>query len=333
MQTRIPLLAALCCLSCDPGDATPGAGSSDTAAGDTDPSKASFPLALAEPPPPPDRDLSPDPWLVLPRYCGNGVVEPGEQCDLASKNDDHGACTTACLLPACGDGFLQPGEECDAGPANTDDGGYESCTHACSHGAAYCGDHHVDADEGEECDHGPLGSDACTVFCKLDGLLAFVSSAKYDGEEVGGLVLADHHCKYLAAEAGLPRATNFMAWISSASLGAADRLAHVDVPYYRLDGELVAADWDDLVDGALAASISINEHGEPTVDSVWTNTDSSGASASVLDCNAWTLNGLNIVALHGKAGASGEQWTLVGDVASCSDKKRLYCLEQPQNGG
>ncbi len=48
--------------------------------------------------------------------CGNGVVEPGEQCDDGNQND-HDGCRYDCTLcpPACGNGVLEPGEECDDG--------------------------------------------------------------------------------------------------------------------------------------------------------------------------------------------------------------------------
>ena len=44
--------------------------------------------------------------------CGNGVVEPGEQCDPP----DGVTCNNQCQLgpnPTCGDGILEPGEDCD----------------------------------------------------------------------------------------------------------------------------------------------------------------------------------------------------------------------------
>ena len=327
---RTVLLVLLLVLACDP-DPVPG-GTGDDTAGDTV-TPSGFPLDALEPAPPPAPDLTPPPWLKHPEYCGNGIVEAGEACDLAAGNDDHGVCTKACLLPACGDGFTQAGEECDDGDDNTDLGGYGSCTTLCAHGPSYCGDHYVDVDEGEECDHGPMGSDACTVFCKLDGLLAFVSSEAYDGKQVGGLIQADHHCTLLADLAGLPRANLFKAWISDVNVGPVDRLAHVDVPYFRRDGLRIAEDWADLTDGVLENPIAINEFGEPTLKTVWTNTTALGAAASVHECNEWTLNSWLVGGRVGDSSASGPAWTDFGKIDQCSDKNRLYCLEQPQNGG
>ena len=52
--------------------------------------------------------------------CGNGIVEPGEECDDGVNNSDTepNACRTDCLLPSCGDGVVDSGEECDDGIDN-----------------------------------------------------------------------------------------------------------------------------------------------------------------------------------------------------------------------
>jgi uncharacterized delta-60 repeat protein len=61
-------------------------------------------------------------YFTLARYytggiCGNGVVEPGEQCDDGNLINGDG-CDANCTLPACGNGILDPGEQCDEGPDN-----------------------------------------------------------------------------------------------------------------------------------------------------------------------------------------------------------------------
>ena len=62
--------------------------------------------------------------------CGDGVLDPDEECDDAEANSDTAsdACRTACLLPACGDAVVDAEEACDDGNAWGGDG----CTPACA---------------------------------------------------------------------------------------------------------------------------------------------------------------------------------------------------------
>ncbi|MET0405814.1 MAG: DUF4215 domain-containing protein [Cystobacter sp.] len=61
--------------------------------------------------------------------CGNGTLDPGEECDEGAKNGSS-QCTRACVLgPRCGDDIVQPeiGEQCDDG--NNVDG--DGCSATC----------------------------------------------------------------------------------------------------------------------------------------------------------------------------------------------------------
>ena len=90
--------------------------------------------------------------------CGDGVQDPGEQCDDGENNSDQGACKLDCTPQACGDGHLGPGELCDDGDLEDTD----LCTSTCT--PAACGDGFVQP--GEDCDDGdPDGLDACTEHC------------------------------------------------------------------------------------------------------------------------------------------------------------------------
>jgi cysteine-rich repeat protein len=123
----------------DPGDGDPGDGDpGDGDPGDGDPGDG-------------------DPMS----FCGDGVVDEGEECD--DGNDiDTDDCTNACTIAVCGDGIVHEGvEECDDGnDIDTDD-----CTNACT--IAVCGDGIVH--EGvEECDDGnDIDTDDCTNACTI----------------------------------------------------------------------------------------------------------------------------------------------------------------------
>lgn len=40
--------------------------------------------------------------------CGDGTIDPGEECDDGNISDGDG-CQSMCVLPSCGDGIEDPG--------------------------------------------------------------------------------------------------------------------------------------------------------------------------------------------------------------------------------
>jgi len=94
--------------------------------------------------------------------CGDGILDPGEECDDGNLEDGDG-CSATCMLPMCGDGVVDPGEECDDG--NTDNN--DECRNDCT--APFCGDGIVDP--GEECDDGNLDDgDGCSSTCQVEAI-------------------------------------------------------------------------------------------------------------------------------------------------------------------
>jgi cysteine-rich repeat protein len=79
-----------------------------------------------------------------PPRCGDGYLDPGEQCDDGNTVDGDG-CNSQCLLERCGNGVVEPGEQCDDAAGNGSDG---CCSAACRI---------VDADGDGVCDR----SDVC----------------------------------------------------------------------------------------------------------------------------------------------------------------------------
>jgi cysteine-rich repeat protein len=94
------------------------------------------------------------------QVCGNGILDPGEECDLAGDNSNTGACLTGCTVAVCGDGKVRAGvEQCDDGAANGDDA---DCTSACR--TNVCGDGKLDTTGAqiEDCDDGPNNTEDAT---------------------------------------------------------------------------------------------------------------------------------------------------------------------------
>jgi cysteine-rich repeat protein len=99
------------------------------------------------------------PWCVR-NFCGDGLVFVGtEQCDDANTDETDG-CTSHCGPPGCGDGILQPGEDCDDGNTDATDDCLPSCLFArCGDGSVHTGL--------EECDDGNhIQDDACDNNCR-----------------------------------------------------------------------------------------------------------------------------------------------------------------------
>ena len=95
--------------------------------------------------------------------CGDGHLDPGEECDNGGANANDAECTTFCKSAICGDGYVWAGhEECDDG--NDDDS--DECPGTCL--PASCGDGHVWAGQ-ETCDGGPSCLSSCdfAASCKV----------------------------------------------------------------------------------------------------------------------------------------------------------------------
>jgi cysteine-rich repeat protein len=122
--------------------------------------------------------------------CGNGIVDPGEDCDIAAPGEVPGtSCSFSCLRPGstatCGNGIIEPeqGEECD--PDDPDTGAYcdpNSCLRLGSSqnppqgnvNTPWCGSGQVTV--GEDCDIALFDADpanfngiGCSASCLHEG--------------------------------------------------------------------------------------------------------------------------------------------------------------------
>ena len=152
----------------------------------------------------------------------------------------------------------------------------------------------------------------------------FVTSTTQNAN-VGGIAGADALCATQAAAAGLNG--TFAAWLSTIATPVSDRLEHATVPYVRVDGTVVADNWDDLVDGDIQAPINLDATGATRFGDVWTGTLATGAPYAVDDCNGFTDGTSGPRGQCGSSNSSGPTWT-ENITPRCSVQLRLYCFEQ-----
>lgn len=111
--------------------------------------------------------------------------------------------------------------------------------------------------------------------------------------------------------------------------GVTDRMIHADVPYVRIDGLQIAANWTDLTDGDLGAAIEIDEWGNlqnnGDCGNVWTGTLRDGTPDDENACTGWTMSQGYV--MLGRTDVSNYNWS-EGCVQDCTKEYRLFCLEQ-----
>ena len=135
--------------------------------------------------------------------CGDGIIDPGEQCDAgnlggqtcASRGYFGGtlACTAGCTFDTsgcnnCGDGDIDSGEQCDGAALGGQTcqsqgfpGGNLFCSPSCTFDTSSCttcGDGDIDA--GEQCDGSDLGGETCESQGYAGGTLACSSACSFD---------------------------------------------------------------------------------------------------------------------------------------------------------
>lgn len=174
----------------------------------------------------------------------------------------------------------------------------------------------------------------------------FLTSGSYTGN-LGGVTGADLICQQTGQSAGL--SGSFKAWLSSRSSSPALRFTRASDPYQLLSGEVIANNWADLIDSAIATPIATNEMGWPTPPTeeawgsrpkVWSATTSAGEVDGVPtnldltdDCAEWTSSSATVYGGQGDSAESDSHWTDRGfsinwNSSACNTPAHLYCFEQ-----
>lgn len=164
--------------------------------------------------------------------------------------------------------------------------------------------------------------------------IAFLPFTTHNGN-LGGLSGADAICQERADAAGLPG--TYMAWLSVNAIPASPstRFFQSHGTYTRVDGAIIANNWNDLIDGSFASDgrLQMDENGIDILSGiVWTNTNIDGTQSDSefdWDCNGWTSSANTIMGMEGKINLYGGDatWTK-GGATTCDAVYRLYCFQQ-----
>ena len=109
--------------------------------------------------------------------CGNGMPDPGEQCDDGNPTNGDG-CDDNCTVTGCGNGVVTAGEQCDVGNVSVGDCCGATCQFESSGSAC---------DDGDLCTNG----DACDGAGECDGASAPAALCKGAPSGKGRLILRD----------------------------------------------------------------------------------------------------------------------------------------------
>lgn len=142
-----------------------------------------------------------------------------------------------------------------------------------------------------------------------------------------GLDAGDAICRTAAAAGHLPDPSSFVAWLSSSSTDARDRLTSSG-PWKRLDAFTVANNLADLTDGSLDTTIHMDEFGHYVngTPEIATGTLADG-TASGLNCLEWTNGNFDEDHTGGRPNfAALPDWTEFTLSLGCSNTRRLYCF-------
>jgi len=258
--------------------------------------------------------------------CGDGVIQGDEECDLGPMNDNQGTCTKECTSARCGDSFLQPGEECDHGDEKNSVEPDKCHPVTCTKNISTCGNGEVD--NGEECD-ASAGDEAvdCTMSCMYVSRTVFVSTGTYNAD-FGDLDAADQHCRDLALSANLEHSNSFIALLSTSAEPISERIGAFGGEYNDTTSTKVAQGSGGLFSGALQNAIELDQFGQNAMEDntqAWTGTLKSGASSGAT-CNDWTSLSFNDFGQAGDLGESKGAWVEASTIP-CAFEAHLYCVQ------
>jgi hypothetical protein len=174
----------------------------------------------------------------------------------------------------------------------------------------------------------PMGSVSTTEVDPSVHNYVFVTSEEYMAD-FGELTVADAHCDALAAQAGL--AGTYVAWLSTSTVDARDRLPETSHGWARPDGLVFALSRRSLIAGEILYPPRLDETGADSEESyplVFTGTEADGTfytGGRYDHCADWTSTDTGRLFRSGTPSGGPLLWT-AGGGADCGARARLYCF-------
>lgn len=175
-----------------------------------------------------------------------------------------------------------------------------------------------------------LALDLGDVLNRLLPKTVFVNSDQFMGN-LGGLAGADAICQAAADDpAAVVPAGEYVAWLSTDTVDARDRITQTLGVYVRSDGVVVAKSYADLINAAnvpLLSPIGRDEFANLVTDAIWTGTSSTGIGDPSSHCSGWTKAGTTDRGTIGAPIRMDGGWTLAFR-QSCENSQHLYCFQK-----
>ncbi len=179
------------------------------------------------------------------------------------------------------------------------------------------------------------GASESTPLSWSPAALAFVSSGLGTGQlsswpaagGESGIVAGDTICRNLAEAAHLPAPESFIAWLSTTTIDAADRLLLNDVAYRRVDGFPIASSKSALLSSSSRNSLHVDESGGylSSIPAIHTGTDGAGAEAES-HCLNWTSSSNGEEGWRGLASFDSNGYWSDHSAITCNQNGRIYCF-------
>jgi hypothetical protein len=254
--------------------------------------------------------------------CCSGVCKGGAclgaTCTANNQCYSQSCCNGICSATACISDIAN-GDPCTA---NSQCLSKSCCSSVCS---------------ATQCTTGIANGDPCTANSQCSGQFCcrevcsdkkcpqyvFVTTGTLSGN-MFGTSIADSRCAVEAASVPRFRGQKFVAWLSTSTLNAKDRIN--DTEYRLVNETVIALNINDLTKGTLQNPINKDILGNTAKGIVWTGTKSDGIKTTQ-NCASWTSSLRRNTGVTGLIDKKNSSWTNNTLNTGCDSRAKIYCFE------